>query len=205
MLLNTLQQLLNVYGPTGREDKVADLIEKMLEGKVDSCRRDAMGNLIVEKKGKENGKNIMFSAHMDHIGLIVTDIEDEGYLRVTNVGGVSIGMSKTRHVVFANGTEGVVVCQPTKGETETMAHLFVDIGAADKAEAWGCLRVCAGLLHAGRTPHCCPCHGRPLRLRIAGTASDGRGEAGKHHHRCFLHPGRGWPSWCQCGGLCCAA
>lgn len=135
MLLNTLQQLLNVYGPTGREDKVADLIEKMLEGKVDSCRRDAMGNLIVEKKGKENGKNIMFSAHMDHIGLIVTDIEDEGYLRVTNVGGVSIGMSKTRHVVFANGTEGVVVCQPTKGETETMAHLFVDIGAADKAEA----------------------------------------------------------------------
>ncbi|MBR3904683.1 MAG: M42 family peptidase, partial [Clostridia bacterium] len=135
MLLDTLKKVLAVYGPTGKEENVADCVKKMLEGKVDSFRTDAMGNLIVEKKGKENGKTIMFSAHMDHIGLVVTDIEDEGYLRVTSVGGVSVSMSKTRHVVFANGVEGVVVCQPTKGETETLAHLFVDIGAEDKADA----------------------------------------------------------------------
>ena len=135
MLLDTLKKVLAVYGPTGKEENVADCVKKMLEGKVDSFRTDAMGNLIVEKKGKENGKTIMFSAHMDHIGLVVTDIEDEGYLRVTSVGGVSVSMSKTRHVVFANGVEGVVVCQPTNGETETLAHLFVDIGAEDKADA----------------------------------------------------------------------
>lgn len=135
MLLDTLKKVLAVYGPTGKEENVADCVKKMLEGKADSFRTDAMGNLIVEKKGKENGKTIMFSAHMDHIGLVVTDVEDEGYLRVTSVGGVSVSMSKTRHVVFANGVEGVVVCQPTKGETETLAHLFVDIGAEDKADA----------------------------------------------------------------------
>ncbi len=135
MLLDTLKKVLNVYGPTGKEDNVAELVKKLLEGKVDSFRSDAMGNLIVEKKGKEGGKTIMFSAHMDHIGLVVTDIEEEGYLRVTSVGGVSVAMSKTRHVVFGNGVEGVVACQPTKGETETLAHLFVDIGAEDKADA----------------------------------------------------------------------
>lgn len=135
MLLDTLKKVLQVYGPTGREDNVAKCVAEMLQGKVDSIRTDVMGNLIVEKKGQENGKTIMFSAHMDHIGLVVTDIEDDGFLRVTNVGGVSVAMSKTRHVVFHNGVEGVVVCQPTKGETETLAHLFVDIGAEDKADA----------------------------------------------------------------------
>ena len=98
MLLDTLKKVLAVYGPTGKEENVAECVKKLLEGKVDSVRSDAMGNLIVEKKGQAGGKNIMFSAHMDHIGLVVTDIEDEGFLRVTNVGGVSIGMSKTRHI-----------------------------------------------------------------------------------------------------------
>lgn len=135
MLLDTLKKVLNVYGATGREENVAKCVEGLLKDKVDSIRTDVMGNLIVEKKGRETGKTIMFSAHMDHIGLIVTDIEEEGYLRVTNVGGVSVAMSKTRHVVFQNGVEGVVVCQPTKGETETMAHLFVDIGAESKEDA----------------------------------------------------------------------
>ena len=135
MLLDTLKKVLAVYGPTGKEENVADCVKKMLEGKADSFRTDAMGNLIVEKKGKENGKTIMFSAHMDHIGLVVTDIEDEGYLRVTSVGGVSVDMSKTRHVVFHNGVEGVVVCQPTHGETAGISHLFVDIGAEDKQDA----------------------------------------------------------------------
>ena len=82
MLLDTLKTMLAIYGPTGLEGKVAEKVQEMLQGKVDSMKVDVMGNLIVEKKGQEGGKTIMFSAHMDHIGLIVTDIEDTGYLRV---------------------------------------------------------------------------------------------------------------------------
>ncbi|MBE5786746.1 MAG: M42 family metallopeptidase [Clostridiales bacterium] len=135
MLLDTLKTMLAIYGPTGQEGKVAEKVQEMLSGKVDSMKVDVMGNLIVEKKGQEDGKTIMFSAHMDHIGLIVTDIEDTGYLRVTNVGGVGIDNIKGHHVTFGNGVEGVVMLQPTKGETATLAHLFVDIGAEDKADA----------------------------------------------------------------------
>ncbi len=135
MLLDTLKTVLCVYGPSGQETRVADVLTAMLREHVDSIRTDVMGNLIVEKKGRENGKTIMFSAHMDHIGLVVTDIEDEGYLRVTPVGGVSLDSMRCRHVVFGSGVHGVAVCQPTKGETAGMQHLFVDIGAKDKAEA----------------------------------------------------------------------
>ncbi len=135
MMLDTLKTVLKVYGPTGQETQVAECLKKLLDGHVDSMRVDAMGSLIVEKKGREGGKTLMFSAHMDHIGLVVTDIEDTGYLRVTNVGGVSVDSMRCRHVVFGNGVHGVAVCQPTKGETAGMQHLFVDIGAKDREEA----------------------------------------------------------------------
>jgi len=135
MMLDTLKTLLSVYGPTGQETQVAEAVKRLLEGHVDGMRTDVMGNLIVEKRGEKGGKTILFSAHMDHIGLVVTDIEDTGYLRVTNVGGVGVDSMRCRHVVFANGVHGVAVCQPTKGETAGMQHLFVDIGAGDRAEA----------------------------------------------------------------------
>lgn len=135
MLKDTLKKVLSVYGPSGQETRVSDLLKEMLKDHADSLRVDVMGNLIVEKKGQTGGKTLMFSAHMDHIGLVVTDVEDEGYLRVTNVGGVSVDSMRCRHVVFGNGVHGVAVCQPTKGETAGLQHLFVDIGAKDRAEA----------------------------------------------------------------------
>ncbi|MBR6186560.1 MAG: M42 family metallopeptidase [Clostridia bacterium] len=135
MMLDTLKALLAVYGPTGQESSVAECIKGLLAGHADSMRTDVMGNLIVEKKGRPGGKTLMFSAHMDHIGLIVTDIEDEGFLRVTKVGGVSVDSMRCRHVVFGSGVHGVAACQPAKGETAGLQHLFVDIGAQNRAEA----------------------------------------------------------------------
>jgi len=135
MMLDTLKKMLSVYGPTGHESAVAEAVKSMVENCADSVRTDALGNLIVEKKGKPNGKTIMFSAHMDHIALVVTDVEEEGFLRVTNAGGIGLPMTKGHHVVFGNGVHGVVMSQPVKGEEAGMQHLFVDIGAENKADA----------------------------------------------------------------------
>ena len=88
ILRNTLKTLLSAWGPSGSEHNVTAIIKEMLNGHVDSMRTDALGNLIVEKYGSDdNAKRIMLSAHMDHIGLVVTAIEKEGFLRVANVGG----------------------------------------------------------------------------------------------------------------------
>ena len=136
MLRDTLKTLLSAYGPSGNERAVAEAVKSLIAAHVDSMRVDALGNLIVEKFGtEEQGKRIMFSAHMDHIGFVVTDIDENGYLRVNNVGGINPNISCARHVVFENGTEGVLYSEPLKGEERAMKHLFIDIGAESKEEA----------------------------------------------------------------------
>ncbi len=134
-MFDILKKVLKPIGPSGLEEPVAAAIREEVKDYVDTMESDALGNLICVKKGTDpNGKKIMFSAHMDHIGFIVTGYEKEGFLRVTNVGGIGIDVSLTRHVVFANGVEGVVVCEPVQG-AKAMKNLFIDIGAESKEEA----------------------------------------------------------------------
>ncbi len=136
MLRDTLKTLLAAYGPSGNEHAVAEAVKALIAPHVDNMRVDALGNLIVEKYGSdEQGKRIMFAAHMDHIGFVVTDIDENGFLRVSNVGGINPTLSNARHVIFENGADGVLYCQPTKGESQAMKHLFIDIGAESREDA----------------------------------------------------------------------
>lgn len=131
-----LERILRPVGPSGMEGKVVEAIQAELKGHVDSMEVDAMGNLIVIRQGTEpQPKKIMLSAHMDHIGFVVTGHEKEGFLRVTNVGGIVLDHSIVRHITFHNGVEGVVACEPVKGGSREMKHLFVDIGASSQEEA----------------------------------------------------------------------
>lgn len=134
-MFELLKKVLAPVGPSGLEGPVAEVIREEIAAYVDTIEVDAMGNLIATKLGKaENPKKVMLSAHMDHIGYIVIGYEKEGFLRVTNVGGIGITNSYNRHVVFANGVHGVVVAQPVQGQP-ALKDLFIDIGAQDKDEA----------------------------------------------------------------------
>ena len=134
-MFELLKKVLAPIGPSGLEGPVAEVIREEIKDYVDAIEVDALGNLIATKLGKaENPRKVMLSAHMDHIGYIVTGVEKEGYLRVTNVGGIGMNNSYNRHVVFPNGVNGVVVAEPVSGQP-MMKNLFVDIGAADKEEA----------------------------------------------------------------------
>ncbi|MEG0742657.1 MAG: M42 family metallopeptidase [Clostridia bacterium] len=142
-MFDLIRQMVNLYGATGREHGVADAVEALVKPHVDSVTRDAMGNLICEKKGSaKTGKRVMLSAHMDHIGFIVVAVEAEGFLRVMPVGGIGLNVSKTRHVSFENGVQGVIAQEPTReGETPAMKHMFIDIGAENREEALGMVQV----------------------------------------------------------------
>ena len=134
MMKDTLMKLLSVYGPTGAETKVADVIAEMIRPFVDEIRTDALGNLICVRHGREGGKRVMFSAHMDHIGLVVTDADEHGFLRVFNVGGVRAERSIGEQVVFQNGVHGVIGVDGSADKPE-MKDLFIDIGADSREEA----------------------------------------------------------------------
>ena len=142
MFKQMLKDLLLSYGPSGREDAAAACIERYAAPHADEIRRDALGNLIVRRAGT-SGRRVMLSAHMDQIGLVVVDIDENGFLRVAPVGGVLPAVAAARAVVFAGGVRGVTGWENKKKTpaTATMQELFVDIGAADRESAEALVRV----------------------------------------------------------------
>ena len=127
-LFETLTALVGAYGPAGSEVEVARVIENLARPYVDEMSRDTLGNLICHKKG--SGPKVMFSAHMDTIGLVVTHIEENGFLRVGSIGGVNPDAVMHTPVRFANGTRGVIGADlDSEQGKRKMSQLFIDIGA----------------------------------------------------------------------------
>lgn len=84
-----LEMLSNNKGVSGFECTLNDTIKSAFEKYSDNIMVDKLGNIIALKKGKgTNNVKIMLAAHMDEIGLMVKDIEENGFLRFTNVGGI---------------------------------------------------------------------------------------------------------------------
>ena len=69
-LIEILQALNACHGPSGSEGAVAGVLRTLAAPYVDSCTTDALGNLICHKKGI--WPKVLFAAHMDSIGLMVT-------------------------------------------------------------------------------------------------------------------------------------
>jgi putative aminopeptidase FrvX len=106
--MQLLKRLSETAGVPGREERVRAVIERELEGLVDSVDTDAMGNLIAVKRSKhQDAKRVMLSAHMDEIGFYVKHIDDKGFIRVHNVGGFDTRNLFARQVmVHASGQGG---------------------------------------------------------------------------------------------------
>ena len=129
-----IKKLTEAFGPAGQESKIVDLIKEELDGYVDEMTVDSIGNLIAHKKG--DGEKIMLSAHMDEIGFMITHIEDEGFLRFTNIGGHTPYRLLGLRVIFDNGTMGVIDAEGVDSPKDIkLDKLFIDIGAKDKEEA----------------------------------------------------------------------
>ena len=138
--LNLLQTLNACHGPAGDEREIAETIRRLAEPYADECTIDTLGNLIVHKKG--SGPRVMFAAHMDSIGLIVTHIDEKGYLSFGKLGGIHPENLLHTPVRFKNGVRGAV---SLRGETAwkdmTINDLFIDIGAKDEAAAKAMVQV----------------------------------------------------------------
>ena len=104
-----IKKLVEAYGPSGFEDQMRELIRPEIESYADELSVDAMGNLIAFKKGNGDGLKVMLAAHMDEIGVMVSHITKEGFLRFTNIGGVMPHNLRGSRVQFANGTVANVI------------------------------------------------------------------------------------------------
>ncbi len=137
-MLKLLTETAGVSGFCSPVRKV--LLENISSGEVTV---DALGNIIVYKKGKKSDKRVMFSAHMDEVGFMVTAINDKGYLKFTSCGGIDTRVIVSKRVLVGDKKiPGVIAYKAVhlqgkdeKGKAADEEKLSVDIGAKDKEEA----------------------------------------------------------------------
>ena len=103
-----IKTLTETPGPSGFEGDIAAIIHEIWEPLVDELHQDRVGSLVGIKYGRgnlpEGGKRprILIAAHMDELGLMVTNILDNnghGFLRVVNLGGVDVRQLANQRVM----------------------------------------------------------------------------------------------------------
>ena len=138
-----LRQLCMLNGTSGREERVRNFILQRLSGRAD-VTVDPLGNVLAFVKGKERAKKtVMFTAHMDEVGFIITYITDDGYLKFSPVGGIDSKVIVGRTVTVGEsdipGVIGIKAIHLTdktdSGKVPEVGSMYIDIGAKDKAEA----------------------------------------------------------------------
>lgn len=131
-----IKKLVEAYGPSGCEGQVRDLIRAEIRNLPDYITVDPLGNLIaVVKKKSRSGKKVMLSAHMDEIGVIVSHIDERGYARFQNIGGVRPLHCVGSRVRFADGKIGVIGVDEQRDDDAkipALSDLFIDVGAMSR-------------------------------------------------------------------------
>lgn len=147
-----LKQLSEIAGVPGREERVRDLILRETRGLWDETRIDPMGTLICRKKpgrrigsagtrkGKAGGtpQKVMISCHIDEIGFYVRSIDDQGRLRVINVGGFDTrnlfarkvlvqGRKDLRGVMNPSGKPIHIATEEERNKVPKISEFFVDL------------------------------------------------------------------------------
>lgn len=132
-----IRELCAASGVSGGEDEVRELIASYLP----LCRLtvDVMGNLLAENRGK--GKKILLASHMDEVGLIISQIDENGFLKFKTVGGINTEVIIGKRVYIGKnklpGIIGLRAVHLRHNEDEAIKEdkLYIDIGAGSKKEA----------------------------------------------------------------------
>jgi putative aminopeptidase FrvX len=149
-----LVRLLETPSPSGYEQPIQRVVREYLAGVADAVVTDSHGNVVASKRaapGTPRPQRMLLAGHCDQIGLIVQYVDGDGFLSVQAIGGWDpIQLVGARVVVWtASGpVPGVMSRKPIHLLTEEerkvvpkLKDLWIDIGAADKADAEGIVRV----------------------------------------------------------------
>lgn len=137
-----LKELCMLDGTSGDEDAVRKFVISQIK---DHCeyKTDNLGNIIAFKKGKNTPqKKVLVDAHLDEVGLIITHIESNGFLRFKTVGGIDTAALMFRRVFINGKTIGVIGGKPVhlcegdeRKKLPDIDSLYIDIGASTESQA----------------------------------------------------------------------
>ena len=142
--IELIKALALAFGPTSCEGEVTDIIEKELKDSGAELSRDRMGNLTAHIKGPEGAPRVMLSAHTDEVGFMITEIEDEGYLRFATLGGIDPAVLCGRRVTLGDESRrvgGVIAARgihvqsaDERKKLPKLEDLYIDIGTKSREE-----------------------------------------------------------------------
>lgn len=149
-LPDVLRSLLTATGPSGYETAPARAFAEACSPFAD-VQTDVMGNVTARVKGTGDGPSVAIVGHIDEIGLIVTHVDDKGYLSFIGVGGwdpVILVGQRVEIATRAGVIPGVVGKKPIhllkedeRKRAAELKDLHIDIGAKDGDEARGLVRI----------------------------------------------------------------
>lgn len=145
-----LKKLLDTPGPSGYESAAANAWRDEAKTFADEVVGDVHGNsmAVVNAKG---GPTIMLAGHIDEIGVIITYIDDDGFVYIAPIGGwdpqVLVAqrirfVGRNGEVMGAVGKKPIHLMKPDEREKASkMTDLWVDIGATTRAQAEAVLSI----------------------------------------------------------------
>lgn len=148
--LKLLERLCAARGISGYEDDVRRLILDEIKPFATRIEVTPLGNILAFKEGKQRAKTkLMLNAHMDEVGLIVTEIDADGLLKFATVGGFDRRVLLARSVTVGDNVPGVIGAKPIhllegdeKEKSVPVSDMYIDIGAKSKEDAEA--HVCPG-------------------------------------------------------------
>jgi len=140
-----LKRLLDAPGPSGFETLAARVWRAEAETISDRVVTDVQGNTLATVGG--GGPRVMLAGHIDEIGVMVTHVDDDGYLYIDGIGGwdpqVLVGQ-RIRFLTRKGEVVGVVGKKPIhlmkteeKEKSVKLSELWVDVGVRARADAEG--------------------------------------------------------------------
>ena len=136
-----LDKLSNAIGVSGEEDEVRQIVIPAVKDHVTHLEVDSMGNVTALQTGTRHPEyTVMIAAHMDEIGMMVTDVDSNGLIQFASVGGIDARILPGLRVkVGRQKTAGVVLWKPIHMWRDMnavkMDNLRIDTGVTDKNAA----------------------------------------------------------------------
>ena len=138
--MNNYRDLMLLEGIPGHENNISNkLINHIKKYKSFKLIRDNLGSVFAFKKGSSE-KTLMIAGHMDEVGFIITNITENGFLKIQPLGGVDpsilIGLSLNIHTekrIFT-GYIGAIPPHLRKKQNFGYENIMVDVGAKNKLE-----------------------------------------------------------------------
>ncbi|HRW05195.1 MAG TPA: hypothetical protein P5121_08890, partial [Caldilineaceae bacterium] len=145
-----LKALLNAPSPSGYEEPAQAVVRDYVATFADEVKTDLHGNVIAGKN-VDAPVRVLLAGHCDQIGLVVTHIDDKGFLYTKPIGGWDpqqlIGQRMT--VWTKSGAVPAVIARKPIHLLDTderkkvvkLEELWLDIGATDRDDAAGIVRI----------------------------------------------------------------